>query len=196
MFHKNHPSETYMFFLKNTLFKGKKSPNWEFSDIHINMMNFPNFKIVSFLPQLLCTCFGFKNEELDSKQGSWGVVEIWRVFVVVTVTRSIYWYLVGMLLNLGLGPLAWHAAKSISWDWVVVKESIAFIAWCQARRMGSSCWKDGFQRRVFKGKVREGPQAVWSAYAQFLYWIVSNVKFQRWLILWFQPFGGLYAWGQ
>ena len=142
MFHKNHPAETYMFFLKNTLFQGKKSPNWEFSDIHINMMNFLNFKIVSFLPQLLCTCFGFKNEELDSKQGSWGVVEIWRVFVVVTGTRSIYWYLVGMLLNLGLGPLAWHAAKSISWDWVVMKESIAFIAWCQARRMGSSCWKD------------------------------------------------------
>ena len=39
-----------------------------------------------------------------------------------------------VLVNIDWGLLTQHIAKSINWPRIVVKESTAFIAWCQARR--------------------------------------------------------------
>ncbi|KAJ8784450.1 hypothetical protein J1605_008294 [Eschrichtius robustus] len=40
------------------------------------MMNSPTFQVVPLLHQPPCTVLGIRNEESDSKWGSWGVVEI------------------------------------------------------------------------------------------------------------------------
>ena len=59
---------------------------------------------------------------------------------------------VSPITELNLGLLVCCAAKLVYWPWVVVEESTAFIAGCQARRMGSSSSKDLNSMMDFRGK--------------------------------------------
>ena len=89
-----------------------------------------------------------------------------------------------------------HSLKSIYRHQVVVKGNAAFTAGHQARETGGLVFKtpklpDGFQRRGFKGSVREGFARCVLSSCTFLGLVGIKVKFQASSASWFQPVQGL-----